>query len=121
MKIKIDDACAPETKLFMKAVFTKLKDISEPCDIGSLNMLMLSYDMYIKASKDLLKDGPILSDRQGNKKINPAVSLTKSYWTQVATFMREMGLTIKSREKIKSLTPEVDPENDLLGFLNSKK
>lgn len=116
---KIDPLCEKETKQFMRAAIDMLGDSAQPCDIGSLHMLMLSYDMYIKASKQLLKDGPLQKDRAGRQTPHPAVSLTKSYWTQVATYMRELGLTIKSREHIKALTPPVDENNPLAKFLKS--
>ena len=41
----------------------------------------------------------------------------KTYWTQVATYMRELGLTIRAREHIRSLTPEVSDDNPLKNYL----
>lgn len=114
---KIDPLVTPETRQFMKAVLAKLEQFTEPCDVGSLYMLMMSYDMYIKASKMLLQDGPVLTERSGKRTVHPAVGLTKSYWTQVATYMRELGLTLKSRERINAFTPPVDDDNPLVQFL----
>ena len=80
-------------------------------------MLMVSYDMYCQASEQLIREGPIVEDRKGRKSPHPAISLTKSYWTQVATYMRELGLTIRAREHIRSLTPEVSDNNPLKNYL----
>lgn len=116
----IDKHCTAETRLFMTAVLEKLKAAGafEPCNRGALRMLMVSYDMYVRASAELLKDGAVLTDKHGKKTVHPAVNITKSYWNQVSTFMREFGLTVKSREKIKALTPEVDEDNELKKYIS---
>ena len=115
--ITIDPGCCKECKRFMKVVLDRLDGTAEPCDMGALRMLMVSYDMYCKASEQLIREGPIVEDRKGRKSPHPAISLTKSYWTQVATYMRELGLTIRAREHIRSLTPEVSDDNPLKNYL----
>lgn len=107
-----------EAKAFIKAVYKKLTEIRaiEEVDAGALRMLMVSYDMYVKASRELIDKGPIIYDKRGNGKVNPAASLTKNYYAQVVTFMKEYGLTIKSRERIKAMTPEVDESNEIMQF-----
>jgi len=118
----IDSKCTAETKQFMTSVLEALKssDAFKPCDRGSLRMLMVSYDMYVRASNELLKDGAIITDKHGKKMVHPAVNVTKSYWNQVSTFMREFGLTLRSRERIKSLTPDVDDDNELNKYITKK-
>lgn len=118
--IKIDPNCCDSCKKFMRAVLSRLETAAEPCDMGALHMLMVSYDMYCKASEQLIREGPVVEDRRGNKTPHPAIALTKSYWTQVLTCMRELGLTIRSRERIKALTPPVSKDNRLYEFLNDR-
>ena len=92
----------------------------EDCDMGALRMLMVSYEMYRKASETLLKDGPIIYDRKGNPSEHPANKITKNYYSQILSYMREFGLTIKSRERIRSLAPSVDEDNPILKFLREE-
>ena len=122
MEINYEFGVEQETKRFMDAVMKKLTDVNaiEECDSGAIRMLMISYDMYIKASRELIAKGPILYDRRGNASVNPAASLTKNYYAQVISFMKEFGLTLKSREKIKSMTPEIDEDNEIMNFLKNK-
>lgn len=126
MKGKIDFKKEPgicdEAKAFINAVYKKLTEIHavEDVDAGALRMLMVSYDMYVKASRELIEKGPIIYDKRGRGKVNPAASLTKNYYAQVVTFMKEYGLTIKSRERIKAMTPEVDETNEIMQFFKQQ-
>lgn len=120
---KKEKGICDEAKQFIAAVSAKLSDVGaiEECDMGALRMLMVSYDMYVKASRELLEKGPLLYDRHGRPKVNPAATLTKNYYAQVLSFMKEYGLTVKSRERIKSMTPEVDEDNDILKFFKNEQ
>ncbi|MEG1838460.1 MAG: phage terminase small subunit P27 family [Bacteroidaceae bacterium] len=123
MELKFDNGVCDETKQFMSSVFEKLNNMGvlEECDMGAIRMLTVSYDMYVKASTNLLLNGPILYDKRDKPFINPAATLTKNYYAQVISFMKEFGLTIKSRENIKTLTPEVDEDNAIMGFIRNNK
>lgn len=80
-------------------------------------MLMLSYDMYVKASDVLLREGPILRDKRGKPAPHPAEKVAKTYYAQVLAFMREYGLTVRSRERIKAYDGEAAADDDLMMFL----
>lgn len=107
------------TRRFIVAVGAALAGagVLEDTDEGALRMLMLSYDMYVKASAELLRDGPVLHGRRGEPRVNPAEKIAKTYYAQVLAFMREYGLTVRSRERIKSLTPAVDETSELARWL----
>lgn len=117
LRFKISPDVSDETRVFMRVVLQRLDGTAEPCDQGSLRMLMVAYDMYVRASDTLLREGAMIEDKHGDRKVNPAVSLTKSYWGQVVTLMREMGLTIRSRERIKAMAPAVDDDDELMRFV----
>lgn len=123
MELKYDKGVCAETKSFMDAVMKKLNETGalEECDRGAIRMLMVSYDMYVKASANLMEIGPILYDKRQKPSINPAATLTKNYYAQVIAFMKEFGLTIKSREHIKAMTPEVDEDNEIMNFLKGDR
>lgn len=119
MEISFESGVCEETKTFMIAVMDKLNTVGalEECDRGAVRMLMVAYDMYVKASMELMSKGPILYDKRGKASVNPAATLTKNYYAQVIAFMKEFGLTVKSRERIKAMTPEVDNDNEIMKFL----
>lgn len=121
MQIDYPENLSEETRAFMDAVLKKLNEINAitDCDMGAIRMLMISYDMYVKASNDLLKTGPILYDKRNRPSVNPAANVTKNYYAQVVTFMKEFGLTLKSREHIKAMVNDVDDDNPLFQFLKN--
>ena len=121
MELEYNENIHSETKSFMNAVLRKLKSVSaiEDCDLGAIRMLMVAYDMYVKASENLLEHGPILYDKRNKPSVNPAATLTKNYYAQVIAFMKEFGLTVKSREHIKAMTPEVDDDNPIMEFIKT--
>ena len=93
MDIVYPEGLSDEARNFITVVIAKLTEVDaiEDCDEGAMHMLMVSYDMYIKASKELLKHGPILYDKRMNPTINPAAKLAKNYYAQVLAFMKEYG------------------------------
>src|SRR5574344_1240932 len=110
---KLDmEGISEETKSFMKAVFGMLNDnkASESCDLGGLRMIMTSYEGYYRSSKKLITEGFTIEDRRGNKKPNPELTLMKTSYFQLIQLMKEFGLTPKSREHIKALSPSVDED-----------
>lgn len=121
MELEYNENIHSETKSFMNAVLRKLKSVGaiEDCDLGAIRMLMVAYDMYVKASENLLEHGPILYDKRNKPSVNPAATLTKNYYAQVIAFMKEFGLTVKSREHIKAMTPEVDDDNPIMKFIKT--
>lgn len=110
---------AEETVRFVTAAAGRLIDggVLDDTDEGGLRMLMLAYDMYIKASRELLRDGPLLRDKRGRMSVHPAEKLCKTYYAQVLAFMREYGLTVRAKERIKSLAPDEDEQSPLSRFI----
>lgn len=125
--IKIEDldmqGVSDETKMFMADVIEKLNENNavEPCDLCGIRMLLTSYEMYRTASKRLIEEGPFTTDKKGNKTVNEANSVTKTYYFQLIQLMKEFGLTVKSRERIKALTPEVDQNNEIMNLLKKRE
>lgn len=109
-----------ETKLFMTDVCDLLDDILQPCDLGAIRGLMVSYEFYKQATDRLLKEGILLTDKKGRTTVNPANAVAKSYQTQVMNFMREYGLTLRSRQAIKAMNADVDEDNPLAQYLKNE-
>lgn len=103
------------TKEFISIAVDKLLHLKvlDDSDIGAIRMLSVNYEMYVQASNELISDGPILTDRHGNKKPNPANKLVKDYGSQIFVLLKEFGLTVKSRDMIGSMNPEVEDKNPI--------
>ena len=105
----------PYTRQFIEIAIDKLIELSvlSDSDIGAIRMLSVNYEMYVQASNELIQDGPILTDRKGNKKVNPANKLVKDYGAQIFSLLKEFGLTVKSRDLISSMNPDVEETNPI--------
>lgn len=118
-KFKIPTDIEKEAKDYMKDVILMLEDNSlmKNVDNAALTMLARNYSMFIKASKQLEKDGlTVVSDR-GNIAPHPAIKIAKDAQIQAMKVMEKFGLTAKDRTKIAKLNSgdkELSPLSSLL-------
>ena len=95
--------------------------VMEDVDTAALTMLARNYSMFIKASKQLEKDGlTVVSDR-GNLSPHPAIKIAKDAQTQAMKVMTEFGLTAKARTKLPKLDANTGTESPLEAFIKSNK
>lgn len=121
---KIPTDIEKEAKDYMKDVILMLEDNSlmKDVDNAALTMLARNYSMFIKASKQLEKDGlTVVSDR-GNIAPHPAIKIAKDAQIQAMKVMEKFGLTAKDRTKIAKLNSGDKELSPLEQFVkNSKK
>lgn len=109
-------------KEYMKDVIQKLEDngLIEKVDNAALQMLARNYSTFIKASKQLEKDGlTVLSDR-GNIAEHPCVKIARDAQNSAMKVMQEFGLTAKSRTKV-TAKKEVEDNSPFAQFVKSGK
>ncbi len=112
-----------EAKTYIQDVLKMLEEngVMEDVDTAALTMLARNYSMFIKASKQLEKDGlTVVSDR-GNLSPHPAIKIAKDAQTQAMKVMAEFGLTAKARTKLPKLDANTGTESPLEAFIKSNK
>ena len=87
--------------------------VLDDSDIGAIRMLSVNYEMYVQASNELIKFGPLIEGKHGDITVNPANKLVKDYGSQIFVLLKEFGLTVKSRDLIGSMNPEVEDKNPI--------
>lgn len=120
---KIPTDIEKEAKDYMKDVILMLEDNSlmKNVDNAALTMLARNYSMFIKASKQLEKDGlTVVSDR-GNIAPHPAIKIAKDAQTQAMKVMEKFGLTAKDRTKIAKLSDNSKELSPLEQFVKDSK
>ena len=120
---KIPTDIEKEAKDYMKDVILMLEDNSlmKNVDNAALTMLARNYSMFIKASKQLEKDGlTVVSDR-GNIAPHPAIKIAKDAQIQAMKVMEKFGLTDKDRTKIAKLNSEDKELSPLEQFVKNSK
>ena len=120
---KIPTDIEKEAKDYMKDVILMLEDNSlmKNVDNAALTMLARNYSMFIKASKQLEKDGlTVVSDR-GNIAPHPAIKIAKDAQIQAMKVMEKFGLTAKDRTKIAKLNSGDKELSPLEQFVKNSK
>lgn len=120
---KIPTDIEKEAKNYMTNVVNMLEDngLMEDVDTAALTMLARNYSMFIKASKQLEKDGlTVVSDR-GNIAPHPAIKIAKDAQTQAMKVMEKFGLTAKDRTKIAKLSDNRKELSPLEQFVKDSK
>lgn len=120
---KIPTDIEKEAKDYMKDVILMLEDNSlmKNVDNAALTMLARNYSMFIKASKQLEKDGlTVVSDR-GNIAPHPAIKIAKDAQIQAMKVMEKFGLTAKDRTKIAKLNSGNQELSPLEQFVKNSK
>lgn len=122
-KFNIPADIEKEAKAYIQDVLEMLEKngVMEDVDTAALTMLARNYSMFIKASKQLEKDGlTVVSDR-GNLSPHPAIKIAKDAQTQAMKVMAEFGLTAKARTKLPKLEANTGTESPLEAFIKSNK
>lgn len=120
---KIPTDIEKEAKDYMKDVILMLEDNSlmKNVDNAALTMLARNYSMFIKANKQLEKDGlTVVSDR-GNIAPHPAIKIAKDAQIQAMKVMEKFGLTAKDRTKIAKLNSGDKELSPLEQFVKNSK
>ena len=112
-----------EAKDYIKDVLEMLESngVIENVDNAALTMLARNYSMFIKANKQLEKEGLTVTSDRGNIAAHPAIKIAKDAQTQAMKVMAEFGLTAKARTKLPKLEANTGNESPLEAFIKGKK
>lgn len=123
-KFKIPTDIEDEAKEYIKDVLNMLDSngVMEDVDNAALTMLARNYSMFIKANKQLEKEGLTVTSDRGNIAAHPAIKIAKDAQTQAMKVMAEFGLTAKARTKLPKLEANTGTDSPFEAFMkNSKK
>lgn len=120
---KIPTDIEKEAKEYMKNVIQMLDEsgVMQDVDNAALTMLARNYSMFIKASKQLEKDGLTVTSDRGNIAPHPAIKIAKDAQTQAMKVMEKFGLTAKDRTKIAKLSDNSKELSPLEQFVKDSK
>ena len=112
-----------EAKDYIKDVLEMLESngVIENVDNAALTMLARNYSMFIKANKQLEKEGLTVTSDRGNIAAHPAIKIAKDAQTQAMKVMAEFGLTAKARTKLPKLEANNSNDTPLEAFMKGKK
>lgn len=118
VKFAMPNGLSDEAQKFMKDVVKELnaRKAIQNIDLGALRMLATSYEMYLRATQQLLEEGPVIMIKY-EKAAHPAQNIATKNYAQVMKIMTEYGLTIKSRGNIKAMKSDNEEKSPLEEFI----
>ena len=122
IKFTIPQDIEPEAKEYMKSVCNMLTEngVMEDVDKAALTMLARNYSMFIKANKQLEKDGLTVTSDRGNIAQHPLVKVARDAQNSAVKLMEKFGLTVKDRSRLPGLSEGSD-DSPLAQFVKQSK
>jgi len=111
-KYKINPDLDLEVKKYMKDVLIKLEldgKIDESWTAG-LNMMAENYNTFVECQRSIKKDGLLITNRFGEKVVNPLIQVSKDSSIQLQKLLIEFLLTKKSVVKL-PVSTDADSED----------
>lgn len=104
--------------LRITAELVKLKIISK-VDRAALVAYCQAWGDYVRATREVKKEGEVLYSDKGNAYLNPWKNIQTSAMDRMLRFSAEFGMTPSSRSRIKVETPT--EEDKMTGYLFGNK
>lgn len=117
--ITLPDGLKDLTYHFMKGIintFDKEKKLNN-LDALSLYLLAGNVNSYLECEEKIVENGMVIISDRGNESLSPYAIQQQKLQSSIITILKEMGLTLGSRSKIKAIDSN-DEVSPLLAFLN---
>lgn len=111
--IKLPEGMKPAAYEFMKDILDRLKDDDKLHKLDAMTLYMLggNINSYLECEEAIMKEGIIVISDRSNQSLSPYVLLQKQVQGQITVLLKEMGLTLGSRTRLK--LPEKEEESKL--------
>jgi P27 family predicted phage terminase small subunit len=111
-KIPASVASSPDAKECWTTLVPKLVKLRVLSDIDAIALegMCQAYARAKMADKAIKKGGLLVKTSWGTLVQNPAVSISRSSWSEVRRFAEQFGLTPSSRSRVQELPEETDVE-----------
>ena len=114
----LPDGLKEKTLTFIKNIidtFQKENKLSA-LDGTAIYMLSGNLDTYLECEEQIKQNGLIFISDRGNQSLSPYAIQQKVVQSQIAVLLKELGLTLSSRNKMKLIANEVE-ESPLASFI----
>ena len=121
-KIELPDNLRPQAIKFVKDIINTFdrENKLNGLDTMALYLLANNMDVYLQCEEDIRKNGLTVITDRGNTAIAPSVTIMKTTQTQISVLLKELGLTLGSRNKLKAIET-VTEESPLAAFIKKNK
>ena len=121
-KIELPDGINPKALKFVKDIINTFDKEGKlnGLDSTALYLLANNLDIYLKCEEDVKENGLTVITDRGNQSISAAVNIMKFTQTQISVLLKELGLTLGSRNKLKAIE-QVTEDSPLKNLMNEFK
>lgn len=118
--INLPKGLKKDTFNFISGIIDTFEDEGKLNSLDSLSIYLLAsnVDTYLECEKQLRKHGYTTVSDRGNINPNVYVGIQKQAMSAILSLLKELGLTLGSRSKIKVLD-SADEDSPLMKFLKS--
>ena len=111
-----------EASKYIKEVISLLeeKELLANVDNAALMMLARNLDMFIKASKQINRDGLMIAVKDVLI-AHPLIKVARDAQVQAVKIMTEFGLTAKARTKLEKIIPQKEEDSPFDRFIKDPK
>ena len=111
-----------EASKYIKEVISLLeeKELLANVDNAALMMLARNLDMFIKASKQINRDGLMIAVKDVLI-AHPLIKVARDAQVQAVKIMTEFGLTAKARTKLEKIIPQKEEDSPFDRFIKDLK
>lgn len=121
-QIELPNNLRPLTEKFIKDIIDNFdeNDKLNSLDTLSLYLLANNIDTYLDCEDEIKKNGYTMTSDRGNTSLSNYVVLQKSIQSSITVLLKELGLTLGSRNKLK-VVETMTEESPLAQFMKSSK
>lgn len=121
-KIELPDGLRQQTMKFIKAVINQFDTENKLSGLDSMCFYLLAQwlDNFFYCSEKIAEDGMVITTPRGITMLSPYATEQKVAQSHINTLLKELGLTLSSRGKIKAIST-VTEESPLATFIRSNK
>ena len=112
--MSLPDNLLPETIEYIKKINDTLQENKKEVDNAALTMLAIDYDIIMRSYNEMTENNEQILASSGYA--NQYLGVITRFQSVAIRIMREFGLTVKSRDAIKSFQQEDDEEDPLANF-----
>lgn len=121
-QIELPNNLRPLTEKFIKDIIDNFdeNDKLNSLDTLSLYLLANNIDTYLDCEDEIKENGYTMTSDRGNTSLSNYVVLQKSIQSSITVLLKELGLTLGSRNKLK-VVETMTEESPLAQFMKSSK
>lgn len=121
-QIELPNNLRPLTEKFIKDIIDNFdeNDKLNSLDTLSLYLLANNIDTYLDCEDEIRENGYTMTSDRGNTSLSNYVVLQKSIQSSITVLLKELGLTLGSRNKLK-VVETMTEESPLAQFMKSSK